>query len=105
MSTFHVNGPVNGPSQWGDGNAQVNAGASASPAEALRLAGELAGRLGPDAPPQAAAVRTELARAEAAGAEPDRGRIREWLDTLTQSVGAAGGTLALIEGIRRALGG
>ncbi|MFC4036766.1 hypothetical protein ACFO3J_35805 [Streptomyces polygonati] len=104
MSTFNVNGPVNGPSQFGDGNFQVNSGDSGSTATALRLATQLVGQLGADAPPEAEEVRGELARAAAEGTAPDHRRIRAWLTTVAAGIGTGSGALALVEGIRSAVG-
>jgi hypothetical protein len=107
MSTFNFNGPVSGQSQaFGDHNTQHNTFHGGFQAVgALHLADALVRELGPSAPPEAEAVRAELARAEQAGEQPDHGRIRAWLDTLTLGLGTGSGALALVEQIRQAISG
>ncbi|MEV0223550.1 hypothetical protein [Streptomyces sp. NPDC050704] len=107
MSTFNFHGPVSGEIQAGDHNTQHNTvyNSGISTAEALRLATDLVRELGPAAPPEAEAVRAELARAAERHEPPDHGRIREWLNTVSLGVGTGSSALVLTEGIMRALGG
>ncbi|MFF0084003.1 hypothetical protein ACFYR1_30440 [Streptomyces canus] len=107
MSTFNFNGPVQGQSQvFGDHTTQHNTFHGAfQTASALHLADALVQELGPSAPPEASALRDELARAEQAGEQPDHGRVRAWLTTLAQGLGTGSGALALVEQIRQAVGG
>lgn len=106
MSTFNVNGPIQGPSQFGDHTTQHNAFQGGyQAATAARLADSLVRELGPAAPPEARAVRDELARAEQMGEQPDHGKIRAWLSTVALGLGTGSGALALVEQIRQALGG
>ncbi|WP_329544367.1 hypothetical protein OG548_06220 [Streptomyces sp. NBC_01356] len=106
-SNFNFHGPVSGEIQMGDHNVQHNTvyNSGTSTAEALRLATDLVRELGPSAPPEAEAVRAELARAEAGNEPPDHGRIRAWLNTVSLGVGTGSSALVLSEGIMRALGG
>jgi hypothetical protein len=107
MSTFNFNGPVQGQSQaFGDHNTQHNTfHGGFQTANALQLADALVHELGPAAPSEARAVRDELARAEQVQEQPDHGRVRAWLTTLAQGLGAGSGALALVEQIQQAIGG
>lgn len=106
MSTFNINGDINGPANFGDhGRIEINNGADA--AQSLRLAAELVERLRTENPPlvaQAEVVRGELARAGQDGAAPDRGRVRAALDTISVGVAAGSGGLALAQELSRVLG-
>ncbi|WP_405731293.1 hypothetical protein OG607_33215 [Streptomyces sp. NBC_01537] len=111
MDTFNFNAPVNGPIQaGGEGNTQNNNIVNNNyggqqTAEALRLANELVRQLGATAPPEVEAVQAELARADQQNTAADHVRIRAWLSTISQGAVAGSGTLALVEGIRQAVGG
>ncbi|MGW2821001.1 hypothetical protein ACWC24_08340 [Streptomyces sp. NPDC001443] len=106
MNSFNFNGPIQGPSQFGDHNTQRNTlHGGFQAATALQLADSLVRELGPSTPPEAQAVRDELARAEQTGERADRGRVRAWLDTLALGLGTGSSALALVEQIRQAVGG
>ncbi|GGP37609.1 hypothetical protein [Streptomyces abikoensis] len=106
MSTYNFHGSISGQSNFGDhGRIEVHHGQS--PAEALRLAGELVRRLRAESPglaEPADLVRGELARADAEGRSVDRGRVRQWLELITTGVAAGSGSLALAQDLGRALG-
>lgn len=120
MSTFNFSGQINGQVQAGDSNvmqvSQTSSGAGATQStggqetalSALQLASMLVDLVRVEAPgvqTQAETVRGELARAEEEGVDPNRGRIRRLLDTITAGVGAGSGALALVQGIGQAIGG
>ncbi|MGW5349465.1 hypothetical protein ACWERV_02960 [Streptomyces sp. NPDC004031] len=105
MGDMNINGPIIGPSQFGENNTQYNvAGQAASAAAALALADALVGQLGRTPPAEAVAVRAELARAAESGGEPDHQRVRAWLATLAAAVGTGSGALALVEQLRQVVG-
>ncbi|MFE2213393.1 hypothetical protein ACFW93_15725 [Streptomyces canus] len=102
---FNFNGPITGPNVFGNHNTQHNTTYGGSQTNVLHLADSLVRELGPTAPPEARAVRAELARAEQAGEEPDHGKVRAWLNTLALGLGTGSGAMALVEQIRQAIGG
>ncbi|MGK5637164.1 hypothetical protein ACSNOK_02420 [Streptomyces sp. URMC 126] len=106
MSTFNIHGNITGPSNFGDhGRIEIRHGES--PAEALRLAGELVRRLSAESPElaePAALVRGELTRADEERRPVDRGRIRQWLELITTGAAAGSGSLALARELGQALG-
>jgi hypothetical protein len=105
MNEIHINGAINGPSQWGANSTQINnTGGADAVRTALALADALVRQLGDGAPPEAVAVRAELARAADTGGEPDHRRIQAWLTTVGVGIGAGSSALALVEALRNAIG-
>ncbi|MEW1748189.1 hypothetical protein ACIQU1_03290 [Streptomyces angustmyceticus] len=108
MSTFNFHGEVSGPSNFGDGGKIEIHHHGASPAEALRLAGELVRRLQAEQQPalaaQADVLRGELAQAGQEGRPADQGRVRQALETISMGLAAGSGGLALAQELGRALG-
>ncbi|MCM2386892.1 hypothetical protein [Streptomyces albipurpureus] len=113
MNTYNIGSVSGGQNQFGDhgvnvsggGRAQINHGAS--PAEAIRLAGELVRRLRQDQPAlvgQAELLEGELVSAQREGREVDQGRVRRWLEAISAGAGAAGGALALAQALGGAIG-
>ncbi|MFF4405981.1 hypothetical protein ACFY2W_34655 [Streptomyces sp. NPDC001262] len=106
MSTYNFSGNISGPSNFGD-NGRIEIHHSQSPAETLRLAGELVRLLRvehPELAESAGLVQGELVRADEERRPVDRGRVRTWLELITTGTAAGSGSLALVQELGRALG-
>ncbi|MCX4820434.1 hypothetical protein OG883_11045 [Streptomyces sp. NBC_01142] len=106
MSTYNFRGSINGPGNFGDhGKIVVNNGSS--PAEAVRLAGELIRQLQAERPElvgEAQLLQGEIVGAEQEDRALDQGRVRGWLDTIQAGAGAGSAALALAQALGGAVG-
>ncbi|MEW2578257.1 hypothetical protein [Streptomyces syringium] len=106
MSTYNFHGNISGPGNYGD-NGKIEMHYGQSPADALRLAGELVRQLRTESPAlagEAELLRGELVRADEEGRPADRGRLREWLELISVGAAAGSGSFALAQELGRALG-
>ncbi|WP_035847397.1 hypothetical protein [Kitasatospora azatica] len=104
---FTFNGNVSQSVIGGHHNVQNNHGAADGVSD-LQLAAQLLQLLRADSPalvPTAEAVHAELEQAAQDGAEPDRGRLRGFLDLIIRGVTAGTAAATAAEGLFRALGG
>lgn len=113
MNTYNIGSVSGGQNQFGDhgvnvtggGRVQINHGAS--PADAVRLAGELVRQLRQDQSAlvgQAELLQGELVGAQQDGREVDQGRVRRWLETIATGAGAGSAALALAQALGGAIG-
>ncbi|WP_370422593.1 hypothetical protein AB8O64_30225 [Streptomyces sp. QH1-20] len=106
MSTYNFHGNISGPGNYGD-NGKIVVHHGQSPAEALRLAGDLVRQLRAESPAlagEAELLRGELVRADEEGRPADRGRLREWLELISTGAAAGSGSFTLAQELGRALG-
>ncbi|MFI9587632.1 hypothetical protein ACIHCQ_38830 [Streptomyces sp. NPDC052236] len=105
MGDINIGSVSGGQHQWGANNTQNNYGSS--PAEAVRLAGELVRQLQTEHPGlagHAELVRSELVSAQEEGRALHQGRVRRWLDTIQAGVGTGSAALALAQAVGGAVG-
>ncbi|MFD9031161.1 hypothetical protein ACFVZW_08435 [Streptomyces sp. NPDC059567] len=107
MGTYNFHGPISGQSNFGDHGRNQIFHHGATPADALRLAGELVALLRAESPGREEAaelLRAELVRADEEDRPVDEDRIRGWLATLRDGSAAGSGAIALITSLTQALG-
>ncbi|MEV5240431.1 hypothetical protein AB0K89_15210 [Streptomyces cinnamoneus] len=108
MSTFNFHGEISGPGNFGDGGKIEIHHHGATPAEALRLAAELARQLRAEGravlAEQADVVHGELVRAGQEQRSVDPGRVRRALETISTGLTTGSAGLALAQELGRVIG-